>query len=63
MTLQGQHCIAHFKYTEDSAVHIGNIGGFKFPHGIDAYSSQIGVTNYGDNSFELFNNISDMSKH
>lgn len=63
VTLQGQHCVAHLKCVDENIIYLGDIDGFTFPHGIDSYDGKIGVTNYGDNSFELFNNIADMAKH
>lgn len=62
ITLQGQHCLAHLKYNGESLEYVGNIGGFDFPHGISSFDGNICVTNYGDNSFEIFDRIDNLYK-
>lgn len=65
VTLQGQHCLAHLKYT-DSTLNGPEfneealIKGFSFPHGIASFDDMICVTNYGDNSFELYQSVNDL---
>lgn len=60
ITLQGQHSLAHFREKNGTLVNVGYIKGFDFPHGIASYGDRICVTNYGDNSVEIFNDIEEL---
>ena len=57
ITLQSEDALLHFKVKNNKIEFIKNIKGFNFPHGIGSYKNKIAVTNYGDNSIQLFDFI------
>jgi hypothetical protein len=54
ITIQGDDTVAHCTLVDDKLKYIGRIGGFNFPHGIDALNGRIAITNYGDNTIRIF---------
>jgi hypothetical protein len=54
ITIQGDDTVLHFKLIDDKLSIIKRIGGFDFPHGIDATETKVAVTNYGDNTIRIF---------
>lgn len=54
ITIQGDDTVLHFKLIDDKLSIVKRIGGFNFPHGIDATETKVVVTNYGDNTIRIF---------
>lgn len=54
ITIQGDDTVLHFKLIDDKLSIVKRIGGFSFPHGIDATETKVAVTNYGDNTIRIF---------
>jgi hypothetical protein len=54
ITIQGDDTVLHFKLIDDKLSIVKRIGGFNFPHGIDATENKVAVTNYGDNTIRIF---------
>jgi len=54
ITIQGDDTVLHFKLIDDKLSIIKRIGGFNFPHGIDATETKVAITNYGDNTIRIF---------
>jgi hypothetical protein len=55
ITVQGDDTVVHYKVDNDKLSIVKRIGGFNFPHGIDAIGDKLIVTNYGDNTIRVFN--------
>ena len=55
ITLQNDVSLYHFKFEKNKLQFIDKIHGFNFPHGISSLNNKIAVSNYGDNSIQLFN--------
>lgn len=54
VTLQDDDSLYHFKFEKNKLEFIDKIYGFNFPHGIASMKNTIAVSNYGDNSIQLF---------
>jgi hypothetical protein len=54
ITIQGDDTVLHFKLIDDKLSIVKRIGGFDFPHGIDATETKVAITNYGDNTIRVF---------
>jgi hypothetical protein len=54
ITLQDGDSLYHFKFEKNKLEFIDKIPGFNFPHGIASLNNKIAVSNYGDNSIQLF---------
>jgi hypothetical protein len=57
ITLQSEDSLLHFKVKNNKIEFIKQIEGFNFPHGIGSFKNKIAVTNYGDNSIQIFDFI------
>ena len=54
ITSQNNDSIIYCKLIENKLTFIKKIGGFNFPHGISSFENKVAVTNYGDNSVEIY---------
>lgn len=54
ITLQGQDSLLHFKFKNNKLEILKEIKKFNFPHGVGMFSNLIGITNYGDNSVDIY---------
>lgn len=57
ITLQSEDSLLHFKVKNNKIEFIKKIEGFNFPHGIGSFKNKIAITNYGDNSIQIFDFI------
>ena len=54
ITVQGKHSLFQFGVTSDKLTSKKYISGFSFPHGIATMDDRVIITNYGDNSVDIY---------
>lgn len=54
VTVQGKHSLFQFEVVFDKLINKKYISGFNFPHGISYMNDRVIVTNYGDNSIDIY---------
>lgn len=54
ITVQDKDCLQHFTINDNKIILSKIIPGFNFPHGISSFDEKIAVTNYGDNSVDIY---------
>ena len=54
ITVQDKDSIQCFNINENKLTLSKMIPGFNFPHGISSYGSKVAITNYGDNSVDIY---------
>lgn len=54
VTVQGKHSLFQFEAVSDKLINKKYISGFNFPHGISYMNDRVIVTNYGDNSIDIY---------
>lgn len=54
ITVQGKHSLFQFEVVSDKLIDKKYISGFNFPHGISYMNDRVIVTNYGDNSVDIY---------
>lgn len=54
ITIQDIDSLQHFKINENKLILSKIISGFNFPHGISSFENKVAITNYGDNSVDIY---------
>lgn len=54
VTIQDQDSVQHFIINENKLVMSKMISGFNFPHGISSLGNKVAITNYGDNTVDIY---------
>lgn len=54
ITVQDKDCLQHFTVNDNKIILSKMIPGFNFPHGISSYKNKVAITNYGDNSVDIY---------
>lgn len=54
ITVQGKHSLFQFDVMSDKLTSKKYISGFNFPHGISYMDNRVIITNYGDNSVDIY---------
>jgi|688.fasta_scaffold00011_23 hypothetical protein len=54
ITVQGKHSLLHFELNGNELIYKKYISGFNFPHGIATMDDKVIITNYGDNSVDIY---------
>jgi hypothetical protein len=54
ITIQDQDSLQHFLINDNKLILSKMIPGFNFPHGISSFGNKVAITNYGDNSVDIY---------